>query len=345
MTKLYLALEDALAIVRLQNNAWVANVHLVGKQMQCVALDPLRVGLIYCGTFDEGAWRSIDDGRTWVSIGADFMLPQVTSIAVSPLESSRGQSVVYAGTEPSTLYRSEDCGVHWRELSQLRQLPSAPEWSFPPRPYTSHVRWITPDLTRAGRLFVAIEAGALVRSFDGGETWEDRRSDGPFDTHTLAMHRLAPDRLYSAAGDGFMRAGGGFIESKDGGDSWQRPDEGLEHKYLWSVAVDPADPDMIVVSAAHSPDQAHNRQHAASALYRRSHGGSWQRCQDGLPPEQGMLTSVLAAHDSEPGVFYAASNKGVFRSSDAGEHWEELAIHWPSSFTTSRAQALVVSDN
>src|SRR5437879_2159395 len=120
MTKLYLALEDALAIVRLQDNVWVANVHLVGKQMQCVALDPLRVGLIYCGTFDEGVWRSTDDGRTWVSIGMDLMLPQVTSIAVSPLESSRGQSVVYAGTEPSTLYRSEDCAVHWRAWSQLR---------------------------------------------------------------------------------------------------------------------------------------------------------------------------------------------------------------------------------
>jgi hypothetical protein len=31
------------------------------------------------------------------------------------------------------------------DLATLRQLHSAPTWSFPPRPYTHHVRWMTPD--------------------------------------------------------------------------------------------------------------------------------------------------------------------------------------------------------
>ncbi len=194
-------------------------------------------------------------------------------MAVSATERVSGHGVVFAGTEPSALFRSEDAGATWRELSALRQLPSAPTWSFPPRPYTSHVRWITPDPLVPGRIFVAIEAGALVRSLDGGETWEDRKPDGPYDTHTLAMHRLAPDRLYSAAGDGFMRPGNGFLESRDGGETWQRPDDGLEHHYLWSVAVDPADPNTMVISAASGPRQAHDPASAESAIYRRTGGG------------------------------------------------------------------------
>src|SRR5258707_12296608 len=42
---------------------------------------------------------------------------------------------------------------------------------FPPRPQTHHVRWIEADVSVADRGFVAIEAGALVRTFDGRGVW------------------------------------------------------------------------------------------------------------------------------------------------------------------------------
>ncbi|HWC16283.1 MAG TPA: hypothetical protein VG498_04685 [Terriglobales bacterium] len=45
-------------------------------------------------------------------------------------------------------------------------------------------------------------------------------------------------RLYSAAGDG-------YFESRDGGDTWQRFEKGLQHRYLWSIAIDSADADNI----------------------------------------------------------------------------------------------------
>ena len=46
-------------------------------------------------------------------------------------------------------------------------LPSSASWSFPPRPWTHHVRWIEPDENNLDYVFVAIEAGALVQSHDG----------------------------------------------------------------------------------------------------------------------------------------------------------------------------------
>src|SRR5213594_3487797 len=93
-------------------------------------------------------------------------------VAVDPINPSR----VYCGT--------------WGELPGLRSLPSARTWSFPPRPDTHHVRWIEPDPAVSGRVFVAIEAGALVRTLDGGQTWMDRVRGGPYDTHTAATHPL-----------------------------------------------------------------------------------------------------------------------------------------------------------
>ena len=50
----------------------------------------------------------------------------------------------------------------------------------------------------------------------------------------------------------------GYFESFDYGESWKRPTAGLKHLYLYGLAVDPADPNIIVVSASQSAWQAHS---------------------------------------------------------------------------------------
>ncbi len=230
-TKIYAAMANELLVASRRNGHWETDRQLIGASTECVAADPLKPEVVYCGTFDRGLWRSVDAGASWERVGENIE-GAVMAVAVSIAERAGEQGVVYAGTEPSAVYRSENGGETWRELGGLRGLPSAPEWSFPPRPETSHVRWISADPNSLGRLFVAIEAGALVQSPDGGQTWKDRVPDGPRDTHTLATHKDVPGRLYSAAGDGFMRAGMGYSESYDGGESWQRFSDGLQHHYL-----------------------------------------------------------------------------------------------------------------
>jgi photosystem II stability/assembly factor-like uncharacterized protein len=195
-------------------------------------------------------------------------------------------------------------------------LPSAGTWSFPPRPSTHHVRWIAPDPHRAGRLFAAIEAGALVQSTNGGATWRDRAPDGPRDTHQLAWHDSSPHRLYSAAGDG-------YFESHDGGESWQRREDGLRHAYAWSVAVDRGDADNVVLSSAASPRRSHG-QPAESYIYRRQANAPWQELHGGLPAPSGRRTAVLAAHPRRAATFFAVWEDEVFRSADGGEHWTML---------------------
>lgn len=334
MNTLYIAMEDALLIIREGAGRWTVDQHLEDMALQCVAVDQRNSDRIYVGTDDQGLWRSVDGGRTWAPAGKGIAWTDVTAIAVGQGQAGR-LGTVYAGTEPSAVFRSTDGGETWKELTGLTKLPSAPTWSFPPRPETHHVRWIGIDPHDARRLYVAIEAGALVRSLDGGDTWIDRTPEGPYDTHTLALHPHAQGRLYSAAGDG-------YYESRDEGRTWENIESGLRHGYLFGVAVDPADPETVVVSAASGPGRAYSVSTAASYMYVKKGSGAWATVRDGLPEPKGTTISFLATSRNEPHTIYAANNRGIFRSRDAGMGWERLDVAWPERFLQQSVQGLAL---
>ena len=203
-------------------STWSIEKHLADRAPRCLAVDPGKPAQLYCGTPRDGLFRSRDSGRNWQPVGPGIDHPMITAVDVWRGKDPDDFGIVYAGTEPSAVYRSDNGGDSWADLAGLHELLSAGTWSFPPRPDTHHVRCIEADVSVADRVFVAIEAGALVRTFDGGETWSDRVGGGPYDTHTAVTHPLAPGRIYSAAGDG-------YFESIDAGDSWRSPEEGLNH--------------------------------------------------------------------------------------------------------------------
>jgi photosystem II stability/assembly factor-like uncharacterized protein len=341
MATILAGMQDSLLVLRSTKAGWNIHQSLVGTHPQSLAFDPLNPGRAYCGTFGGGLWKTDDGGQNWDQIGKQSMSNQnVTSVSVSPLERwSSGFNIVYAGTEPSEFYRSNDGGLTWERMTNLNRLSSHELWSFPPRPWTHHVRWIEPDVNSSGYIFVAIEAGALVQSRDSGRTWIDRPQQGPYDTHTLATHRRAPKRLYSSAGDG-------YFESFDYGETWNSPTSGLNHHYLYGLAVDCRNPQTVVVSASTGAWQAHyGEQNTESFLYRRSEDNSqWELVSKGLPEPRGTMIAILTSSSKNAGEFYVASNRGIFCSTDSGTSWKSLDIAWPREFHSQHAWALAIEE-
>src|SRR5215218_843261 len=335
MTTILAGMQDSLLVLKSSKVGWRVHESLVGTNPECISLDPLNPSRAYCGTIGGGLWKTDDGGQNWNKIGKDFISsPNVTSVSVSPLERGNEEfNVVYAGTEPSEFYRSDDGGQSWERMINLNNLSSSQSWSFPPRPWTHHVRWIEPDVNSPGYVFVAIEAGALVQSRDGGRTWIDRVKQGPYDTHTLATHPMAPRRLYSSAGDG-------YFESFDYGESWNRPIEGLRHHYLYGLAVDSGDPNTVIVSASIGPGKAYYIEDAESFVYRRSDDGKkWKAISKGLPEPSGTTITILASNSKAAGELYAVNNHGIFISTDSGVSWRGLDIQWPKEYLSQNPWA------
>jgi len=277
----------------------------------CLTADPLVHGRVWCGTHSDGVFKSDDDGRTWYSVGLAGRL--ITAITASPAD----QNVVWVGTEPSEVWRSGDAGSSWEQTSKLETLRSAAEWSFPPRPDTHHVRWIACHPLESERLWVAIEAGALVSTIDGGRTWNDRVPRGPSDTHELAIHHNAPDTLRVSAGDG-------YFESEDAGATWRSPSTGLEVGYLRSVVIDPDDSDVVLVSASSGPHSAYVAGHSDGRLYRRVGHERWERVRNGWPASPNTIAPLLCAGVGE---LWAADERGVHRSDDSGRTWHRAGVY------------------
>jgi photosystem II stability/assembly factor-like uncharacterized protein len=310
MARLYVATGDA--IVRLDEGdaVWTVALSLAGSGAQCVAVDPADADTVYAGLRTGGVRRSVDGGRSW----EDCLLPEpgVFSLAVGAVD-----GVVYAGTEPSRLFRSDDRGGSWRELEALLALPSRPSWSFPPRPWTSHVRWIAPSPHDRDLLLVGIELGGLMRSVDGGESWQDHRPGAQPDVHSLTWHPRAPGRVYEAGG-------GGAAFSIDGGETWQRADEGRDRHYTWSVAVDPGDPECWYVSASTGPYAAHGGGDPRARIFRRRDAGVWQPLGGGLPEPLPAMPYALVA--TEGRLIAGLADGQLWESADQGESWNVLRL-------------------
>jgi photosystem II stability/assembly factor-like uncharacterized protein len=298
-------------------------VVLRGVGARCIAVDPHDPMRLYVGTFDNGLCVSRDAGQTWSQPADGPVEPRVLSLAVSPSHRERGLSVAYAGTEPSNLYRSDDGGEHWQLLPALRELPSQPEWSFPPRPWTHHVRTIALHPADPDRLAVGIELGGVMRSFDGGATWLDHNPQAHSDAHQLLMHPLAPERLYEVAGQGVAR-------SDDRGDSWRRFEHGLDRHYAWAQAIDPADPELWYVAISRSPFTAHGDGDGHAHLWRSS-GDGWAAIDDwGNAPELRRMPYVLVTLPGQPGRLIVGLRGGtVMLTDDAGERWVGQSLKLP----------------
>ena len=191
-------------------------------------------------------------------------------------------------------------------------------------------------------LYVATASGGLWKSVNRGISWTNLWEHMPVSTFgDLAIAPSDPNVLYAGTGEQQNRQstswGNGVYRSDDAGVTWRHL--GLEEtRHTGRVRVHPADPDVVYVAALGnlwrpSPDRG---------VYRsRDGGGSWDRV---LYIDENTGAVDLAIDPSNPDILYAAMyqrqrrtwgfngggpGSGIYKTTDGGENWRELANGLP----------------
>lgn len=197
-------------------------------------------------------------------------------------------------------------------------------------PDTSHVQALAADVTDPKRIFVGIEVGGVMRSCDGGKSWEDHPEGADADPHILLTHPAAPGRVYEGGG-------GAYAESPDRGDTWQRETDGFpdDIRYFYSIETDPSDPDTVLMVCGRDHLSGHGLIPGGkrwSALYRKRRGAGWHEIREGLPDRDGNEMGYLASDGRTPGLFFYTTTRGaLYRTRDHGSHWQRIEMQWPDA--------------
>jgi photosystem II stability/assembly factor-like uncharacterized protein len=276
--------------------------HAVARLAVCQA----QPQVVYLAAYEGGMWRSDDGGERWRQLHA-YPVAHAHSVVVDPHD----PAVVYVGSEPAAIFHSRDGGATWQECQGFRAVPESTHWHFF-APRQAHVRDLVMAADNPQRLYAGLEVGGVVRSTDGGNTWQQLH--GPYeDVHSLSSTPARAQVLYAATARQPWR-------SDDGGETWSAIGDGLPHRYIVPIAAAPDDPDVVLVSCSTS------FQRQTGCLARSTDGGrSWNQVI--WPGPDDDMVIALAWDAAEPRQVFAGTDGGkLYRSTDRGASWQALPV-------------------
>lgn len=259
-----------------------------GGDVRGLVVDPNDADRFYFGTLDGQLYTSTDGARNWRLL-VNFNRPRlfVDHIIVDP----RNSKVLYVAThrhkDAGGFFKSTDGGLTWRESPELRNeaLHSLTQSES------------NPNILLAGSIT------GIYRSSDSGETWSalpTSRTAGLIDVESLAIDPRNSNVIY--AGTWYLP-----YKSTDGGQSWRIIKNGIiDDSDIFAINIDPRNADHIIASAC-------------SGIYEtRDAGEKWQKVQ-GIP-SQSRRTRAILQHPSVPGLVFAGTTEGFWRSAKGGEN-------------------------
>ncbi len=206
--------------------------------------------------------------------------------------------------------------------------------------------WIVERDHRSGQgtLYAGVDPGALFRSADGGDTWEEVRSltehptrekwqpgAGGLMVHSMCFDSGNPERMFVGI------SAAGVFRTDDGGRTWHPKNKGVRADFLPETFP-------TVGQCVHHLEMHSSR---SEVLYQQNHcgvyrtenaGDEWVDISDGLPSRFGF---PLAVHPHDGDTIYVIPEEAdvcritpdgafrVYRSTNRGDAWEPLTEGLP----------------
>ena len=265
-----------------------------------------------------GLFRTRDAGVTWTPVNPGIFASGALALAVD----SRDSNHLLLATDSGT-WRSRNGGRDWAiEAPEILTGPAfaaafdaggegaliagvstlyredGDRWRPVPTPAGSSPARALVATSVRGRVYLAGRSG-LYRSDNWGRSWVSVRGPLPAEhVNSLVVPPGRPDDVYAVAG-------GAVWSTSDGGRSWQPRCEGPADAGVQVVGYDPSNLARLWAVGA-------------GQVWRSDRQGERWRSVGKPVPDTPAIARAIAVGDD---VIMVATDRGVFRSSDAGESW------------------------
>lgn len=333
----------------------VSGPHFAGWEIYHVKGSPVNQDRIYAsqssGWFGQLIQRSDDGGKTWEPVGNEFTYDGVPGThqwydgTQHPWEFKRvwhlepsltDADTIYAGVEDAALFRSQDGGLTWQELSGLRGHETGRAWQ--PGAGGMCLHTIIEDPSNPQRIFIAISAAGVFRTDDGGETWTPKNQGLVSEfmpdpnavvghcVHRIALHPSRPNVL-------FMQKHWDVMRSDDAGDSWREVSDNLPTDFGFPIDVHAHEPETIYVVPIKSDSEHFPLDGKLQVFRSRTGGNDWEALTNGLPQKDcyvNILRDAMAVDTLHScGIYFGTTGGQVYCSPDGGDSWSAIVHDLP----------------
>ena len=269
-----------------------------------VALHPSNPQVVYAGTQD-GPYRSSDRGNHWERLDYPKSGAPVWTFMFRPGD----PSVMYIGTAPGEIYRSVNSGDSWQKL------PAAMGSNECAMAFPTRVIGLTADPSDPNDVYAALEVAGVIRSSDGGDSWEEitgslAPSEDTLDLHGIQCAAASPHTVYITTRQG------PFI-GPDRGREWIPVEFGnfSPITYTRDLKTAPHDPSLMYVSIGAAARSAQGALYRSRDLFR-----TFERVDHGIEATSTMM-AVGVDPRSPNNIFCIARDGQVFGTVDDGANW------------------------
>ncbi|MET0181786.1 MAG: hypothetical protein ABW199_02755 [Caulobacterales bacterium] len=333
---------------RKQGRDWrVAQTSFLGTPISYTLRDP-RDGALYAahdnGHFGAKLHRSDDDGVTWLELTP----PSYEGVEGDPAPSLRliwslaaggadEPGVIWAGTLPGGLFKSQDRGATWVLNRSLWDRPERAKW-FGGGFDEPGIHSILVHPQNSKQITVGVSCGGVWRSDDGGATW-DVRCDGMWaaytppeaktdpaiqDPHRLVASASAPDVFW------VQHHNGAFV-STDSCANW-REIAVPPSSFGFAVAAHPRDPKTAWFVPAVKDEFRYPVDAKVVVARTRDGGQSFETLRNGLPQHDAydlVYRHALDVDESGERLAFGSTTGGLWITENGGDDWRGLEARLP----------------